>query len=107
MKIIHIYLISNETTGDSTDDIGDPVEGEEKRKVMAKELSIGQTEHYQAAALGMKPEIKLEIRGFEYNDESKLIYKSKEYDIKRAYENKKGKVELTCYRDINRSDSNG
>jgi len=70
--------------------------------VYADELSVGQSEFYQAAAVGLRPELKFEIFAGDYNDEKSLEYNSKKYDIKRTYRKGPDKVELTCQGVINR-----
>ena len=76
---------------------------ETKRQVFADELSVGQTEFYQAAAVGLKPELKFEILAFEYQGEKILEYNSKQYEIKRTYKKGLDKLELTCQGVVNRA----
>ncbi len=97
------YLVSESDTGreEETNEYGDrivatPIE----IKVIGKKLNITQNEFYQAQAAGFKPELKLEMRSFEYKDEQKLKYAGKLYTIKRAYTDG-GKTELTCYTEVN------
>ena len=98
MKFITpIFLIQYEKkTNDYGDLIKDPAKTIE-RKVYSNKLSINQKEFYEAQAKDMKPEIKLEVREFEYKDEDTLKYNNIVYNIIRAFNNKKnGTFELTC-----------
>lgn len=77
--------------------IGDPIRKLTKKERYAEKLEIGQKEFYQAAATGLKPEIKFAIWKFEYNDEMFLEYKNRNYKIIKTYERKTDeKIELTC-----------
>jgi len=67
------------------------------REVFANEKSIKQSEFYQAASVGLKPELMYEIRSFEFDNDEKVRIggiTGKEYSIVRTY--KKGEIiELT------------
>ena len=64
------------------------------RTLFAKKKSIRQSEFYDAANAGLKPELTFEIYSFEYNNDEKLKLEDKEYMILRTYE-KGEKIELT------------
>lgn len=67
-----IYLITEVAT---VDEYGDMVIVKTKKPVFAEVKSIGQKEFYEAAAVGMKPEIKFVIADFlDYSGEQKLEY---------------------------------
>lgn len=66
------------------------------RTVYADKKSIRQSEFYQAQATGLKPEIMFVIRSSEYDNETKLIYNMKRYNIIRAYDTKNEMTELIC-----------
>lgn len=67
-----IKLIKEVRTVDS---YGDMKVTEIERPVFAEVKSIGQSEFYQAAAVGLKPEIKFVIADFlDYQGETKLKY---------------------------------
>ena len=88
-----IYLLQAKN---STNDIGDPIKTLEKKKRFAEKLEIGQREFYQAAATGLKPEVKFAIWKWEYKDEMYFEYKSRNYKIIKTYERKiDEKIELT------------
>lgn len=64
------------------------------RKVYAKKQSVRQSEFYQSASVGLKPELVFEIRSIEFGGEEKVKYNDKEYTIIRTYD--KGEtIELT------------
>lgn len=57
-----------------------------RREVLAKQLSIGTTEFYQAAATEYKPEIKFVLADYlEHNGETFAEYDGKLYRIMRTY----------------------
>lgn len=59
----------------SVNKYGDIVTTETERPIFAEVKSIGQKEFYEAAAVGMKPEIKFVIADFlDYQGEKKLRY---------------------------------
>lgn len=69
----------------------------EWREVFANKKSIKQSEFYQAATIGLKPEILFEVYSVEFNDDEKVRYNGKEYSILRTYD--KGEItELTVTR---------
>ena len=89
-----INLIS---TSEGTNSLGDPIKiFVESENIFADKQSIRQSEFYQAAAIGLKPEITLVIRTIEYNQESLLKYNSKKYNIIRTYEKDNEFIELIC-----------
>lgn len=69
----------------------------EWREVFANKKSIKQSEFYQAATIGLKPEILFEVYSVEFNEDEKVRYNGKEYSILRTYD--KGEItELTVTR---------
>lgn len=76
------FLIT-ETKG--TDNSGDPLESTPTREeVFCSEESVRQSEFYQAMATRLKPEIRLKLHRFEYNNQKKIEYDGKVYDLIRA-----------------------
>ncbi|MFD2442930.1 phage head closure protein [Bacillus sp. CGMCC 1.16607] len=67
----------------------------EKRQTFAEKKSVRQSEYYQAAVSGLKPEIVFLVWTLEYQGESKLEYEGKVYSIIRTFE-KNGFTELVC-----------
>lgn len=82
-------------------DIGDPIENETKLQVFADKQSIRQSEFYQAAATGLRPELMFVIRSIDYNQQPKLEYNSKTYTIIRTYEKDGELIELVCQGVVN------
>lgn len=93
-----IYLLNEEI---KENEIGDIIRSMEKNKRYADINSIRQSEAYQAAAVGLKPEIMCTIWKFEYNNEPFLLYEGKEYKITRTYIKDDEKIELTCVAKVN------
>lgn len=97
-----IKLVSESKT---VDGFGDTVTVESERVVFAELKSIGQSEFYQAQAVGLKPEIKFILADYlEYNDEKLLKYtpfngEEKVYDIIRTYR-MNNTLELVCKRGV-------
>lgn len=84
------------TVTSSENDIGDPVQSETSRQVFANKKSIRQSEFYQAAATGLKPELMFEIRNVDYAGEPKLLHEGKIYNIIRTYSKNDEILELIC-----------
>ena len=83
------------TTSDKNQ-IGDKITIEgNKRKVFGEKISVRQSEFYQAAATGFKPEIAIKVWSIEYRNEDLLEYKGKKYSIIRTFE-KGEEIELIC-----------
>ena len=65
------------------------------REVFANKKSVKSNEFYEARSMDLKPELMFEVRSSEYNDEIKLKFNSKVYEILRTYD--KGEIiELIC-----------
>lgn len=98
-----IYLVSEKKR---VDEYGDMVATRTERPVFAELKSIGQSEFYQAQALGLKPEIKFVLPDYlEYENEKKVIFQDfsqdfrEEYTVLRTYRNGK-LMELVCKRGV-------
>lgn len=73
---------------------GEPVQITEWREVFANRKSVRQSEFYQAANVGLKPELVFEVNSYEFSNDEKVRYNEKEYSIIRTYD--KGEItELT------------
>jgi SPP1 family predicted phage head-tail adaptor len=82
-------------------DLGDIVETLAESLVYVNKKSVRQSEYYQAQATGLKPELMLEIRTIDYNDEERLKFDNKYYNIIRNF-SKNGEItELICNRLVN------
>lgn len=93
IKLISITITEN--------DMGDPVEIPVEREVFADKQSIRQSEFYQAAATGLRPELMFVVRTIDYNNEPKLKYNDKEYTIVRTYDKDGELIELICQGVVN------
>lgn len=95
-----VKLISVTTT---ENDMGDIIETPVEREVFADKQSIRQSEFYQAAATGLRPELMFVVRSVDYNGEQKLKYNDKEYAVIRTYDKDGELTELVCQGVVNRA----
>lgn len=85
---------------------GDTVYEKSERTVFAKLKSIGQSEFYQAQAVGLKPEIKFVLPDYlEYEGEKQLKYQGYSEDEESLYEvirtyRVNNELEIICKRGI-------
>ena len=98
VKLISIEKIKNK--------YGDLIETPTERPVYVDVKSIGQTEFYQAQAIGLRPEIKFVLADYlDYQGEKKLKFQGynddseNEYEIIRTYRTN-NQLELICRRGI-------
>lgn len=82
--------------GDPSNDRGEVVREKTYKSIYAELLSISQTEFYQAAAAGLKPQVKFRIYSFEYEGNKRLKYNGEIYKIMRTYKPDLEHIELTC-----------
>ena len=73
---------------------GEVIRTVEYRKVYANKKSIRQSEFYQGASAGLKPELVFEIRSVEFDNDEIVKHNEKEYTIIRTYKTGE-KMELT------------
>lgn len=104
-----VMLIRYETT---KDEIGNDIKTPIKTTVLCRVDSIGQSEFYNANVSGLKPELKIIVKEFEYKGEKQVIYEGTEYQVIRTYykgeedparrvkQLKFDEIELTCERVI-------
>ena len=80
------------------DAIGNQVQTETTTEVWAEETGIRQSEFYNAAVAGLRPERTFVIWANEYNGQSKIEADGVKYKLIRAYNNpsKSEMVELIC-----------
>lgn len=93
VKLISVTVTEN--------DMGDIIETPVEREVFADKQSIRQSEFYQAAATGLRPELMFVIRSIDYEGEPKLKYNGKEYTIIRTYDKDGELTELICQGVVN------
>lgn len=84
-----------------TNSIGDTIETETRTEVFADKQSVRQSEFYQAAATGLRPELMFVVRSIDYNQQPKLDYNGKTYTIIRAYDKDGEFTELVCQGVVN------
>lgn len=89
----------------NVDEYGDVTATRSERTVFCDIKSIGQSEFYQAHAVGLKPEIKFVLPDYlEYQNEKRLLYmpfngEEEEYTVLRTYRNH-NELELVCKRGV-------
>jgi hypothetical protein len=81
------------------DAIGNQIASTTERAVYANEYYVSQSEFYNAAVAGLKPEKQFEMYSYEYQDEPKLEHDGVTYNIIRT-EKRGDKIRLTCERII-------
>lgn len=67
------------------DDIGQPVPIESKREVYCNVSSIGQNEWYEAGNRGFRPELKITMFLYDYDNETVVELEGKRYAVYRTY----------------------
>lgn len=95
-----VYLVTKASSLES-DENGDPIVQETKRKAFVHKQSTKQTEFYQAQATGFKPEITIVIRSFEYKEEEVIEYNLVRYRVLRTYSPGDGNTEIVLYKGVN------
>ena len=88
-----IYLVN---VTQSVNDYGDYIDSETLTPAYANKKSIRQSEFYQAFANGLRPELMFVIRNVDYNNQTKLYFNSKAYNIIRAFTKNDELIELVC-----------
>ena len=73
-----------------TVEYGEVIQITDYRKVYADKQSVRQSEFYQGASTGLKPELMFEIRSIEFNNDEKVRFPAgengREYAIVRTYD---------------------
>jgi len=97
LQNLKIKLVSITVTDD---DIGNQVETETTNEVWAEETGVRQSEFYNAAVTGLKPEKTFIIWANEYSGQTKIEADGVKYKLIRAYNNpaKSEMMELVCER---------
>ena len=79
------------------DELGQQIRTEDySRMVFCDEKSIAQNEFFSAGQSGIKAARKLIVNSGDYQEEVKLKYKDKIYNIYRTYTTEDEKTELYC-----------
>lgn len=84
------YLISTQIT---EDEIGNQIEQEVPKEVFCTMESVSQSEFFQAAQNGLKPQLKITISEFDYSGETVIEY-HKRYSIYRTFLRNDERIEL-------------
>lgn len=97
MQNLKVKLISVTVTEDA---IGNQVQTETTTEVWAEEIGVRQSEFYNAAVTGLKPEKTFIIWANEYDGQTKIEADGVKYKLIRAYNNpaKSEMMELVCER---------
>lgn len=97
MQNSRIKLISVTYT---EDEIGNQIPVEASTEAWAEVAGIRQSEFYNAALAGLKPEITFIVWANEYAGQNKVAYDGKKYRVMRTYVNpaKSEMIELICGR---------
>lgn len=91
-----VKLITSTVTT-TVDTYGDEVISRPAREVFAGVQSVGYKEFYEAATVGLKPEIKFVLQDYDdYEGEKELAYNGIRYQIIRSYRTQNNMIELTC-----------
>lgn len=94
-----LLTLIRQTTG--VDDYGDPTVAETFREVFGRLGSIGQSEFYQAHAVGLKPELKFILADYlDYENETLVEYLGQRYRVLRTFRNGQ-ELELVLYQEVN------
>lgn len=88
---IIVKLISQ---NQKTNELGEIVCEEQLTDVFARKKSVKQSEFFQAAANGFKPEVVLEVYSFEYSNETYCIVEGQRFKIYRVYSLNSNRIEL-------------
>lgn len=84
-----------------TDEYGDTHTIPVSREVFAECLSIGQSEFYQAAATGLRPELCFKLSDYyDYDGEQIVEHDGNRYRVLRTYRSGQ-ELELTVYQEAN------
>ena len=99
LQSLKIKLIAITVT---EDDIGNQVETETTNEVWAEETGVRQSEFYNAAVAGLRPERTFVIWANEYSGQTRIEADGVKYKLIRAYNNpsKSEMIELVCERVI-------
>jgi SPP1 family predicted phage head-tail adaptor len=97
LQNLKIKLVSITVTDD---DIGNQVETETTNEVWAEETGIRQSEFYNAAVAGLRPERTFVIWANEYSGQTRIEADGVKYKLIRAYNNpsRSEMIELVCER---------
>lgn len=86
----------------TVDEYGDWKTTETTRVVFVGVRSVGQSEFYQAAAQGLKPELKFVMADYlDYEGEEDILYDGTDYRVLRTFRSGQ-ELELVCTRGVDK-----
>ncbi|RSL32665.1 hypothetical protein D7Z54_14545 [Salibacterium salarium] len=92
-----INLVTIEEGGNENGFPTEPTETSRKKDVFANKKSVRSSEFYQAAQAGFNVDLMFEVRSMEYEEENRIEYAGRNYDVQRVYD--RGEItELVCQR---------
>ena len=100
-KITDINLISRTFT---KDEIGQQIETETSRSVVAELKSINRSEWVAAHQVGYNPIVTAIISAFDYNNEEIIEIDSERYVVYRTYSRKDDYIELMLRKKVGEAD---
>lgn len=80
-----LILISFNNDSGLKNSIGEPIFNESEKEIYGIKKSVRQSEFYQAAAAGFKPEVVVEINSFEYSNEEICELEGQRFRVYRVY----------------------
>ncbi|MBC1744029.1 phage head closure protein [Listeria welshimeri] len=83
-----------------TDDIGNQISQSTETTILCEKKNVTRQEFYESSTSGFKPSLVLNIHGYEYENQAKLVFENKRYVIIRTYSIDSERLELTCERDL-------
>lgn len=76
------------------DNIGNPIKTPIVKDVFCTIDSISQSEYFQASQNGLKPQLKITLCEFDYNNETTVKYNNKNYTVYRTFLRNDERIEL-------------
>lgn len=85
------------TVSTTMNSVGDYPTIRSDREVFADVKSVGQKEFYEAATVGLKPELKFVLQDYEdYQGEKELAFNEVRYQVIRTFRTPNDRLEITC-----------
>ncbi|OIJ17098.1 phage head-tail adapter protein [Anaerobacillus alkalilacustris] len=104
-----LTLISKSYT---TNSMGDTIQEETETFILCDVKSVTRSEHYSAAAHGLRPELVFEVNKFEYAGQDEVEFEGRRYNVTRTFAPSKSKgvgefekLELVCQGVVNNGSS--
>lgn len=94
------FLLSYDINPES-DEVGNMITSEKRRKVLAAKLTTTQSEYYQARTLGYKTLKAIKVRSMEYRGETKIEFEGEVLHVMRVDDFQDGAVKLILWKGVN------